>query len=166
MKVAVSFGIGILIAFSPWVGLHTLLAIILAMAFKLNKVAIFTATYINNPFTIVPISTFCIWVGMKLMGMQATGINIDFNNLTLSNVMGVFGSLLMPFIWGSLLVSVFAAVLSFFIIFYIFTLKRQRGRTTPDIIPNPVAGDNTLPICATDDKLASPACEGDDRGGS
>ncbi|MBF0317656.1 MAG: DUF2062 domain-containing protein [Nitrospirae bacterium] len=126
MKVAVSFGIGTLIAFSPWVGLHTVLAIILAMAFKLNKVAVFTAAYINNPFTLVPISTFCIWVGMKIMGMQTATINIDIGNLTLSNVMTVMGTLLMPFIWGSLLVSVFAALLSFVIIFYIFRLKRQR----------------------------------------
>ncbi|MBF0606516.1 MAG: DUF2062 domain-containing protein [Candidatus Magnetobacterium sp. LHC-1] len=164
MKVAVSFGIGTLIAFSPWVGLHTVLVIILAMAFKLNKVAILTAAYINNPFTVVPISTFCIWVGMKLMGMEAANITIDFSNLTLSNVMGVFGVLLMPFIWGSLFVSVIAAVLSFFIVLHIFRLKRRMRETTPVDILNPADYVDELPPvdCVVEDKLTV----GDDGGGN
>ncbi|MBF0343270.1 MAG: DUF2062 domain-containing protein [Nitrospirae bacterium] len=134
MKVAVSFGFGTLIAFSPLVGLHTVLVLVTAVVFKLNKVAVLTGVYINNPLTFIPISTFCTWVGVKILGMDAASVHLDFSNLTMSNVMTVFGSLLRPFILGSAFVAVIAGGLSFFIILYIFRLKNRLQKTEADNI--------------------------------
>src|SRR5687767_8921158 len=55
-RTALAFSIGVFIAFSPFLGLHTILATTIAFLFRFNKVAIYAGTFINNPFlTLVPI---------------------------------------------------------------------------------------------------------------
>ena len=55
-RTALAFSIGVFIAFSPFLGLHTIMATVLAFMFRFNKIAIYTGTFVNNPFlTLVPI---------------------------------------------------------------------------------------------------------------
>ena len=49
-RTALAFSIGVFIAFSPFLGLHTLMATAIAFLFKFNKIAIYSGTFINNPF--------------------------------------------------------------------------------------------------------------------
>lgn len=68
-RTALAFSIGIFIAFSPFLGLHTILATFLAFVFRFNKVAIYTGTFINNPFlTLVPIILLSYALGALVMG--------------------------------------------------------------------------------------------------
>lgn len=68
-RTALAFSIGIFIAFSPLLGLHTVLATVLAFVFRFNKVAIYTGTFINNPFlTLVPIIIVSYAVGALVLG--------------------------------------------------------------------------------------------------
>ena len=68
-RTALAFSIGVFIAFSPFLGLHTIIATALAFLFRLNKVAIYTGTFVNNPFlTLVPIILASYGVGAFLMG--------------------------------------------------------------------------------------------------
>src|SRR5262250_1707095 len=68
-RTALAFSIGIFIAFSPFLGLHTILATVIAFAFRFNKVAIYTGTFINNPFlTLVPIIIASYAVGAFILG--------------------------------------------------------------------------------------------------
>src|ERR671916_1005495 len=68
-RTALAFSVGVFIAFSPFLGLHTLMATALAFAFRFNKIAIYTGTFINNPFlTLVPIIVASYAVGAVLMG--------------------------------------------------------------------------------------------------
>jgi len=68
-RTALAFSIGVFIAFSPFLGLHTVMATALAFAFRFNKVAIYTGTFINNPFlTLVPITLASYAVGAFLLG--------------------------------------------------------------------------------------------------
>ena len=68
-RTALAFSVGLLIAFSPLLGLHTILATALALVFRFNKVAIYTGTFVNNPFlTLVPIVAASYAVGALLMG--------------------------------------------------------------------------------------------------
>ena len=54
-RTALAFSIGVFIAFSPFLGLHTILATLIAFMFRFNKVAIYTGTFLNNPpLTLVP----------------------------------------------------------------------------------------------------------------
>jgi uncharacterized protein (DUF2062 family) len=68
-RTALAFSIGVFIAFSPLLGLHTVMATVAAFAFKFNKIAIYTGTYINNPFlTLVPITVLSYAVGALILG--------------------------------------------------------------------------------------------------
>ncbi|HEU4710235.1 MAG TPA: DUF2062 domain-containing protein [Pyrinomonadaceae bacterium] len=68
-RTALAFSIGIFIAFSPFLGLHTIMATVVAFAFRFNKVAIYTGTFINNPFlTLVPIIILSYAVGAFILG--------------------------------------------------------------------------------------------------
>ena len=68
-RTALAFSIGVFIAFSPFLGLHTILATLIAFLFRFNKVAIYTGTFINNPFfTLVPIIIGSYAVGAFFLG--------------------------------------------------------------------------------------------------
>ena len=68
-RTALAFSIGVFIAFSPFLGLHTVLATLVAFAFRFNKVAVYSGTFINNPFlTLVPIIIASYAVGAFLLG--------------------------------------------------------------------------------------------------
>jgi uncharacterized protein len=69
-RTALAFSVGVFIAFSPFLGLHTIMATALAFVFRFNKVAIYTGTFINNPFlTLVPIIIASYAVGAFLLGL-------------------------------------------------------------------------------------------------
>ena len=68
-RTALAFSIGIFIAFSPFLGLHTIMATAVAFIFRFNKIAIYTGTFINNPFlTLVPIIIASYAVGAFILG--------------------------------------------------------------------------------------------------
>jgi uncharacterized protein (DUF2062 family) len=68
-RTAFAFSIGVFIAFSPFLGLHTIMATLIAFAFRFNKIAIYTGTFINNPIlTLVPIIILSYGVGAFILG--------------------------------------------------------------------------------------------------
>src|SRR4051812_15485624 len=69
-RTALAFSIGVLIAFSPFLGLHTIMATVIAFAFHFNKIAIYAGTFVNNPFlTLVPIILASYAMGAIVMGL-------------------------------------------------------------------------------------------------
>jgi len=68
-RTALAFSIGVFIAFSPFLGLHTIMATLVAFIFRFNKVAIYAGTFINNPIlTLVPIIVVSYAVGAFVLG--------------------------------------------------------------------------------------------------
>ena len=80
-RTALAFAIGVFIAFSPFLGLHTIMATAVAFIFRFNKIAIYTGTFINNPFlTLVPIIIVSYGVGAFILGRP---VNIPDEGLEL-----------------------------------------------------------------------------------
>ena len=52
--VAASFALGVTISFTPLIGLHWIIALLLAFVLKLNKVDVLLGTLVVNPLTIAP----------------------------------------------------------------------------------------------------------------
>jgi hypothetical protein len=68
-RTALAFSVGIFIAFSPFLGLHTIMATLIAFFFRFNKIAIYTGTFVNNPFlTLIPIIAASYAIGALLLG--------------------------------------------------------------------------------------------------
>jgi hypothetical protein len=66
-KQARSIAWGACIAFSPFIGLHTLMTIAAAYLFQLNfALTLIVSCSINNPWTMLPIYAACYFFGMTL----------------------------------------------------------------------------------------------------
>ena len=78
-QIAMSFGLGLAISFNPLLGLHTMLAVGLCLAFrKLHRPLLFASVMINNPWTMVPIATLSAYTGNLLMGR---GLELDLSRI-------------------------------------------------------------------------------------
>jgi uncharacterized protein len=68
-QVALSFAIGFSLAWNPFIGLHTLLILILCFIFKrLHRPLMLLACYLNNPWTLVPMASVSGLFGNILLG--------------------------------------------------------------------------------------------------
>lgn len=138
-RIAIAFSVGIFIGFSPFLGIHTVGALIIAFLFKLNKIAILIGVWFNSPWWLVPYYVFATKLGMELMGYSIdwqklkeifqTGLETGFINKNFWNLLSSQGGLLLSFLIGSLILS-----LIFSLIAYPFSLKLLRYYRSKHII--------------------------------
>jgi uncharacterized protein (DUF2062 family) len=123
-RTALAFSIGIFIAFSPFLGLHTIMATVIAFAFRFNKVAIYTGTFINNPFlTLVPIIIASYAVGAFMLGrplhIPDEGIELLKNPHLFSRdyyrrlFLQSWNNIVWPFSVGGMILSVVCSLLAY-----------------------------------------------------
>jgi uncharacterized protein len=67
-RIARAFALGVFLAFSPLIGLHAFLGLIIAFSFGLNRFALLLGVFINNPWTLIPIYAAGAYLGGMLMG--------------------------------------------------------------------------------------------------
>lgn len=135
-RTALAFSIGVFIAFSPFLGLHTILATLIAFVFRFNKVAIYTGTFLNNPpLTLVPIIIASYAVGAFLMGrplrIPSEGIELlkHPHLLTADYYRQIFVRswyLVEPFALGGILLSVVCSLITYPLT--LRALRAYRGR--------------------------------------
>ena len=116
-RVALAFSTGVFIGMSPMLGLHTLIGVSAAWLFRLNTFAIIAGVYVMNLWTVVPIYAFSTWLGAQCLGKKLLISDIDWSNVTFSNVLSSFEHLLLPFILGTFLVGSLISVISYIIIY-------------------------------------------------
>ena len=129
-RIAIAFALGVYIAFSPLIGLHTGMVFLFAWLFRLNTIALLVGSLLNNPWTFGPIFGSCLWLGLKLYGMEFNGIKrtippIDWQQLTMMNFISQLKPYLIPFVLGTTLVGVIASVIAYFLANYLITQYRQ-----------------------------------------
>jgi uncharacterized protein (DUF2062 family) len=124
-RISLAFALGVFIGMSPVFGLHTVLGILVAYVFRLNKFVTIIGVYITNPWTIIPIYTFSTWVGAKCLGISNIMPDVDWRSITISKLLNDFSHLLMPFVVGTVLVGVISSVTSYIIIYQ--AAKRRNG---------------------------------------
>jgi uncharacterized protein (DUF2062 family) len=116
-RIAMAFSFGVFMGISPLLGLHTIGAFFIAWLLGLNRLVAIVGVYITNPWTIVPIYSFCLWVGAKTVGVQQILPSVDWNHVTFSYLLDKLSPLLWPFVVGTLLVGTVSSFLSYFIIY-------------------------------------------------
>jgi uncharacterized protein (DUF2062 family) len=128
-QIALAFALGVFMGISPFLGLHYIGGIFIASLFRLNRLVAIVGVSVNNPWTIVPISSFCVWIGAKLMGIKRVLPEVDWDNITLVNLVSNLADInnfiylikkLMPlitaFFVGSIVICTIAAIAGYFII--------------------------------------------------
>lgn len=105
-RTALAFGAGVFIAFSPLFGLHTVMAIAVAFALRLNRVAILAGAWINV-WALAPCYAFGTWMGAMLLGVDASDVkNIEW---TLKGMGSTMSTLFWPIMLGNTLLGLIAA---------------------------------------------------------
>jgi uncharacterized protein (DUF2062 family) len=132
-RTALAFSIGVFIAFSPFLGLHTIMATVLAFAFRFNKIAIYAGTFVNNPFlTLVPIILASYATGALLLGRplalppESMELLKDPHLLTgvwWGELFRSSADVLLPFAIGGMTLSVICSIIA-----YPLTLRFLRNR--------------------------------------
>ncbi len=122
---ATAFAIGVFIGMSPLLGIHTVLGLLAAWLFRLNRLITLVGVYVTNPWTIVPIYSFGTWIGAKIIGMNKIIPVIDWTEITFLGFLKEFRPLLLPFIIGSTAIGIVSAIVSYFILYN--AVKKYRG---------------------------------------
>lgn len=118
-KLAIATSLGIYIAFSPFVGLHTAMVFLFAWLFNSNAILLFAVQCaINNPWTMVPVYGFDYLAGLwifRMIGLNPFLYDPAWNaklNSWLAAAIGISGiSFWAFFIGGNLLGIGFAGIL-------------------------------------------------------
>lgn len=135
-RTALAFAIGVFIAFSPFLGLHTIMATLVAFLFRFNKVAIYSGTFINNPFlTLVPIIVASYAIGALLLGrplrIPAQGIEFleEPHLLTRDYYDKLFREswqVVWPFTIGATVLSVVCSLIAYPVTLWLLRSRRQK----------------------------------------
>lgn len=125
-QIALSFAIGLSVAFSPIIGLHTCMIIIICLLFKrLHKPLLFLTCCINNPWTMLPIASISIMVGNLLMGYNcyADIVSINWYAIGLHNFISIEGlnsmyiilkPIILPYLIGGFALSALSLPISYY----------------------------------------------------
>jgi len=121
--IAAGFALGVFVGFTPFIGLHTPICIVLAFLFKLNKVACVTGSWINTPITVLPALGLSYQVGNFLRGESGV-LNLQ-GGFSWHDLEKHAASLLL----GSSLTGFIAAVISYFACYHMVVRFRAKDAT-------------------------------------
>ena len=125
-RTALAFAIGVFIAFAPHYLFHTASVVFCAWMFRLNYMAVFLGSLINNPWTLIPILASSLYTGLFLLGESST-ITIEWNQLTMENLFDMLSPYLLPFLLGACTLATLCSILAYPLMRW--TVTRYRNLT-------------------------------------
>jgi len=136
-RTALAYAVGVFFGFSPFLGLHTVLGLVVAFAFNLNRVAVLLGVYSNLPWILPAYYTLATMLGATLLGVDVPpGLLRDFRDALTDASWGEFRSLaktLTPLMWsyalGSLIGAVAIAAVAYRASLTMIVAKRRRIKT-------------------------------------
>lgn len=117
-------GLGLFIGFLPSFGYQTILAFFSAGIFQANRIVTVLGTLVTNPFTVIPVSAFSIWLGDHLL--PGTDLS-DFSmkNIEPSELIHSSGQLGLAYIVGCLALAITAGVVGYAAMKFYFSIRTQ-----------------------------------------
>lgn len=113
-RTAVAYAVGVFFGFSPFLGLHTILGLVVAFAFNLNRVAVLLGVYSNLPWILPAYYTLATMLGAAVLRVDVPpGFLKDFREALTDASWGEFRSFaktLTPFMWAYALGSIIGAI--------------------------------------------------------
>jgi len=144
-RVALAFALGIFIAFFPILGIHTGMAIAIALAFRLNKVALLVGAWVNNPWTVAPMYSAGTLLGCFVLGVSPASLGaVDWGlggRAFYESLVTGLRPLVLPFVVGNLALGALAAAA----VFVLLRLFLARRRSSPPAIGDPSGGGRAAP---------------------
>ncbi len=119
-EIAFSISMGIFIGIFVPYGLQTFAVIPFAFYKRSNGFLVWSATYISNPFTILPIYFCSINVGSFITGSSFpwNRLNNIFTNPSVNKIMSLGSDSLMLILLGSFIIAVVLSILTYFTVYF------------------------------------------------
>jgi uncharacterized protein (DUF2062 family) len=128
-RVALSFAIGVFLAWFPIYGSHTVLALLLAHLCKVSRAPALLGIWVNNPWTIVPMYMAGTVLGCFVLGIPPAELwEIDWR-AAVHSFHGTFQVLrpyLWPFLLGNTVVGAIAGAIAY-VVLRAFLQRRRRA---------------------------------------
>ncbi len=134
-RTAVAFALGVFFGFSPFLGLHTLLAIVAAFLLDMNRVAVLLGVYSNLPWFLAPYYAIATMVGAEITGKRPppdfrTHLGRLFELSLFSQefwhrLVVLIKPLLWPYTVGSMLCAIVLAVAAYHLALTFLTSRRK-----------------------------------------
>ncbi|MEN6307963.1 MAG: DUF2062 domain-containing protein [Anaerohalosphaeraceae bacterium] len=81
-RIARGVAVGLLVAFSPWMGFHMIIAVTLAALCRGNKALAALMVWLSNPFTVLPVYGPCYMVGRFIVGLfRPAAVSMDLSQI-------------------------------------------------------------------------------------
>ena len=119
-EIARGIAAGVFIAFIPFFGTHTITAIGAAQVLRLNTLIVILGTQISNPLSF----PFQIFLSAEIGSLLLKGQLIKINY---SESVSLLQHYLPPILLGSLVLSIVASALSFFLIRFLLKRRQLKG---------------------------------------
>ena len=123
-RTALAFALGVFIAFAPHYLFHTASVVFCAWAFRLNFLALFLGSLINNPWTLIPILAASLYTGMLLMGASSS-VTIEWGQMRVDNIFDMLSPYLIPFLVGACTLALVGSLIAYPVMRWAIT--RYRG---------------------------------------
>jgi uncharacterized protein len=134
-RTAAAFALGVCFGFSPFLGFHTVLAILFAFLFDLNRVAVLLGVYSNLPWIIAPYYALVTVAAGRMIGFKVPeGFRTQIGSLfELSAFSGEFWhrliTILKPLLWpyaiGSMIGGLVLAAMAYPLALAFVTSRRR-----------------------------------------
>jgi uncharacterized protein len=103
-RTAAAYAVGVFFGFSPFLGLHTILGLIVAFTFNLNRVAVLLGVYSNLPWILPAYYTVTTMLGATILRYDLPPrLLVNLRNSLANDSWGQFGHLartLAPLLWA------------------------------------------------------------------
>jgi len=123
-KIALGFAIGVFISFTPFFSIHTILAIILSILLRLNKIATIAGAWVNNPYTVPFVYYASYKFGALILGWEIPPP--DFHNFNLDKFVHYVKIYGVPLLLGTTILGVIAGFISFYVMLYSIRTFREK----------------------------------------
>jgi uncharacterized protein (DUF2062 family) len=143
---AFAYAIGVLLGFSPFLGLHTIGGVAVAFLFRLNRVAVLLGVWMNLPWWIVPYYTVATAAGMKVTGFRFdpgilgvifhSGMEEGFLRKEFWSCLASQSGLLLSFGIGSMLLAILLGLIAYPLCLYGIRFYRSKVKKEDDSSPH------------------------------
>ncbi|MBU1245668.1 MAG: DUF2062 domain-containing protein [Nanoarchaeota archaeon] len=122
--IALGFALGLFIGILPTPGIGILLCLLIVLLFKVNKLSILAGFAMINPATLPFVLAAILWIGTTLTGAKVR-TNVDvFSRTEMANM-------IWPLVVGDLVLAFSSAILSYVIIYLIFSKIYKKDQKKP-----------------------------------
>lgn len=127
-SIAIGVASGAAVSFTPFMGLHFLLAALLAWALRGNMLASAIGTAVGNPWTFPFIWVTIYWIGRGVLGIRDTTLPAE---LSIQNFLDHPVDVFLPMVIGGIPLAIFVWIVFYFLTYRLvvsFQSHRRRRR--------------------------------------